>query len=174
MKTLVAAAAGALAAWLYRSRRAREEGRRRLATASGSLRQATQAAASAAAGRAERAAGAVDASPLPGPVKETARRATTAVRAAGEQLGGAMPAAPAQPAALYVQELRDGSWIGNAAWGGRTLTDGATDAQVVIRRLAARLAAMPGAGRPDSVKVTRVSQGGRREEHESDLASLLG
>jgi hypothetical protein len=162
MKVLVAAAAGVLAAWVYRSERAREEARRRLATASGPLRQATQAVASAAAGRAERAAGAVDASPLPRPVKETARRATTAVRAAGEKLGGAMPAGPARAAVLYAQELRDGSWIGNVAWGGRTLTDGAADAQLVIRRLAARLAAMPGAGRPTSVKLTRVSRGGQR------------
>ena len=174
MKVLVAAAAGVLAAWVYRSERAREEARRRLVTASGPLREATQAAASAAAGRAERAAGAVDASPLPRPVKETARRATTAVRAAGEKLGGAMPAAPARAAVLYVQELRDGSWVGNAAWGGRTLTDGAADAQLVVRRLAARLAAMPEAGRPDSVKLTRVSQGGQREERESDLAGLIG
>ena len=174
MKVLVAAAAGVLAAWVYRSERAREEARRRLATASGPLREATQAVASAAAGPAERAAGAIDASPLPRPVKETARRATTAVRAAGEKLGGAMPAAPTRTAVLYVQELRDGSWIGNAAWGGRTLTDGATDAQLVVRRLAARLAAIPDAGHPTTVKLTRVAQGGEREEHESDLASLLG
>jgi hypothetical protein len=84
-----------------------------------------------------------------------------------------MTAAPARTAVLYLQELRDGSWIGNATWGGRTLTDGATDSESVLRRLAARLAAMPGAGRPDVVKLTRIPQAGQREERETELAALL-
>ena len=84
-----------------------------------------------------------------------------------------MTAAPARTAILHVQELLDGSWVGNAAWGGRTLSDGASDVQVIIRRLAARMAAMPEAGRPDSVRLTRVPRGGEREERDVDLDSLL-
>jgi hypothetical protein len=83
-----------------------------------------------------------------------------------------MSAAPARTAALYLQELRDGSWLGNVAWGGRTLTDAGTDPQLAIRRLAARLAAME-PGPPDTVKLTRVPLGGPREERDHDLASLL-
>ena len=64
--------------------------------------------------------------------------------------------------------------ICNAAWGGRTLTDGGTDEPLVIRRLATRLAAMAETGQPQAVRLTRVPQGGEREERESDLASLLG
>jgi hypothetical protein len=84
-----------------------------------------------------------------------------------------MTAAPARTATLYLQELHDGSWIGNASWGGRTLTDGATEPQPILRRLAARLAAMPEAGRPEIVKLTRVPQAGDREEREMSLESLL-
>ena len=174
MKMLVGAVAGALAAWLSRSERARAEARRRLSTAPESMRQATRSVASATATRAERAAGAIDSSAFPPPVKETVRRATMTVRAAAEKVGGMTPAATTGAAVVSVQELRDGSWIGNAAWGGRTLSEGATDPDLVVRRLAARLAAMPGAGRPDTVKLTRVSQAGQREEREADLASLLG
>jgi hypothetical protein len=85
-----------------------------------------------------------------------------------------MTAAPARTAVVHLQELRDGTWIGNAAWGGRTLTDAAPDPQLVLRRLAAHLTAMPEAGRPESVKLTRVPQSGQREERELDLGSLLG
>jgi hypothetical protein len=174
MKVVIGAAAGVLAAWLYRSQRAREEVRRRFSTAPEPVRRATQSVMSAAAGQAERAAAALDASPLPRPVKETVSRATTTVRAAAEKASDAMAAAPDAAATVYVQELPDGSWIGNAAWGGRTLTDGATDPDLVIRRLAAHLAAMPEAGRPATVKLTRVPRDGQREEREADLASLLG
>lgn len=174
MKVLVGAVAGLVAACLYRSERAREEARRRLSAAPASVRQATQSVASAAATRAERAVGAVDASDVPHPIKEAVRRGTMAVRVAAEKVGGTTPAAPARTAALYVQELHDGSWIGNAGWGGRTLTEGATDPDLVVRRLAAHLTAMTEAGRPDTVKLTRVPQSGQREERETDLASLLG
>jgi hypothetical protein len=44
---------------------------------------------------------------------------------------------------------------------------------VVTRRLAARLAALPGSGRLDAVTLLRVSKDGRREEREADLTSLL-
>lgn len=83
-----------------------------------------------------------------------------------------MTAAPARIALVHVQQLRDGSWIGNAAWGGRTLTDGGADSEIVVRRLAARLVALPDAGRPDRVKLIRIVQGQRVEE-EHDPASLV-
>jgi hypothetical protein len=129
---------------------------------------------SAAATRAERVAGVVEGSPLPPPVKEPVSRVTSAVRAAAETRGGATAAGPGGAATLHLQELPDGSWVGNAAWAGRTLTEGATDPDVVICRLAAHLAAMPEADRPTTVKLTRVPKAGQREEREADLASLLG
>ena len=75
---------------------------------------------------------------------------------------------------MYLQGLPAGSWVGNAAWAGRTLTEGATDPDLVIRRLGAHLAGMPEADRPTTVKLTRVPKAGQREEREADLASLLG
>ena len=174
MKMLLAAAAGTLAAWLYRSARAREEVQRWLSTAPGPVRRTVQSAASATASGVERVAEAVEAAPVPTSVKGPVSRATETARAATEKLGGTMPAGPAGAAVLHVQQLRDGSWIANAAWDGRTLTDGGADDQLVIRRLATRLAAMTETGQPQAVKLTRVPQGGQREERETDLASLLG
>ena len=174
MRSLLGIAAGFLAAWLYRSERAREEVRRRLTAAPGSLRQATKATVSATAGQAARAAGAVAEAPVPRPLRDTASRAATTVRAAAEKVSATVPASGARTATLYVQQLPDGSWVGNVAWGGRTLNEGAAEAQSVIRRLAVHLVAMPEAGRPDTVKLMRVSQAGEREEREQDLASLLG
>jgi hypothetical protein len=174
MKVLIGAAVGVLAAWLYRSQRAREEVRRRFATAPEPVRRATQSVASAAVTQAERMAEVVEVSTLPPPVKETVSRVRTAVRAAADKGDGATAAGLGGAATVSVQELPDGSWIGNAAWGGRTLTDGATDDALVVRRLAARPAAMPGAGRPATVKLTRVPRAGPREEREVDPASLLG
>ena len=101
-------------------------------------------------------------------------RAATTVRAAAEKVGNTVPASGTRTATLSVQELPDGSWVGNVAWGGRTLNEGAPEAQLVIRRLAGHLVAMPDAGRPEMVKLIRVSQAGEREEREQDLASLLG
>ncbi len=83
-----------------------------------------------------------------------------------------MTASPVRIALVHIQQLRDGSWIGNAAWAGRTLTDGGADADVVVRRLAVRLVALPGAGRPDRVKLVRIVQG-QREEEEHDPDSLV-
>ena len=174
MKGLLAAAAGVLAAWLYRSATAREQVQRWLSAARDPLRRTAQSVAPAAASGAERAAAAIQAAPLPPSVKDTVSRATETARVAAEKLGGTMPAGPAPTAVLHVQELPDGSWIGNAAWGGRTLTDGGTDEQLVIRRLATRLAAMAESSERQAVTLTRVPQGGQREERESDLASLLG
>ena len=174
MRLLLGAAAGVLAAWLYRSERAREAARRRLATAPGSLRRATEAVASTAAGQAEWAAGAVAEAPVPRPLKDTVSRAATTVRAAAEKAGGTIAASGARTATLYVQELPDGSWVGNVAWGGRTLSEGAPEADAVVRRLAAHLVAAPEAGRPDTVKLIRASRAGEREEREQDVAGLLG
>ena len=173
MNVLVAAAAGALAVWLYRSGRAREEVRRRFSAAPEPVRRATQSVASAAAAQVERAAEAVSVSSLPGPVKETVSQVTATVREAAEQVRGATAAGAGGAASMYLQELPDGSWVGNATWGGRTLTDGATDPDLLIRRLAAHLAAMPEAGRPATIKLTRVPRDGQREEREADLAGLL-
>jgi hypothetical protein len=84
-----------------------------------------------------------------------------------------MATTPTSAAVVYLQELRDGSWIGNATWAGRTLTDGATEPQPLMRRLAARLAAIPEAGRPQVVKMTRIPQGGEREERDTNIEELL-
>ncbi len=174
MKGLVAAAAGALAAWLYRSAPAREQAQRWLAATREPLRRTAQSAAPIAATAVERAGQAIQDAPLPTSVKDTAARATETARAAAEKLGGTGPGAAAQPAVLHVQQLPDGSWIGNAALGGRTLTDGGTDEQAVIRRLATRLAVMAEPGEAQAVTLSRVPRDGQREERESDLASLLG
>jgi hypothetical protein len=73
-----------------------------------------------------------------------------------------------------VQELPDGSWVGDATWGGRTFQEGGTEAETVVRRLAAHLSALPETDRPDRAKLTRVSRAGDRQEGEHDLAGLLG
>ena len=54
---ILGATAGALAAWLDRSERARDDLRRRVSRVPASVRRATRSAASAAASRLERAAG---------------------------------------------------------------------------------------------------------------------
>ena len=172
MRVLLGAAVGMLVAWLSRSERAREEARRRLSTAPASLRHAATSAAAASAGRVGRVAEAVDAAPVPQPLKGPLSRAAMTARSAAERLGGG--AVAGQMATLSVQELPDGSWIGDATWGGRTLSDAAPNPDVVIRRLATSLAAMPEADRPERVRMTRVVRGGLREEHEEDLATVLG
>jgi hypothetical protein len=174
MKGLVAAAAGALAAWLYRSAPAREQAQKWLAAAREPLRRTAQSAAPIAATAVERAGQAIQDAPVPTSVKDTATRATETARTVVEKLGGTVPVEAAQMAVLHVQQLPDGTWIGNAAWGGRTVTDGGTDEQLVIRRLAVRLAAMAESGEGQTVTLTRVPRGGEREERQSDLASLLG
>ncbi len=166
VRLILGAAAGALAAWLYRSERAREEVRQRVSQTPESVRRATESVASAAANRVERAAGAVAGTPLPGPLKDAASRTAAAAQRMGATVGAGAPT-------LYVQELPDGSWVGDVAWGGRTLHEGGPEPQAVIRRLAAHLAGMPEAGRPASVKLVRVTQGGEREEREEELARLL-
>jgi hypothetical protein len=136
------------------------------------LRQAATSAKAASASQLERVAQAVDAAPVPQPLRDALGRATTAARSTAERLGGTPVAGPA--ATLSVQELPDGSWIGDATWGGRTLSDGAPDPEILIRRLATSLAAIPDAGRPERIKLTRVPQGGPREEHEADFTTVLG
>jgi hypothetical protein len=170
MKVLIAALIGGLAAWLAWSERARQDVVRRLSAARAPAQQAARTAASAAAERAERVA---EAASVPRPVADVARRAATSVRSAAGPPGGAGTAPAGGAATVQVQELPDGSWIGNVAWGGRTLSDGAPDPDVVARRLAARLVALPGSGRLDYVTLIRVWKDGRREEREADLTSLL-
>ena len=139
MRFVLAAAVAGLAAWLYRSERARERARRHLSGLQPGL-----------------------------------RRAMTEMQLAAEQASRAVPGATGRAAALQVQELPDGSWVGDAAWRGRTFHQGAAEAELVVRRLAAHLGALPEADRPDRVKLTRVSRAGEREEGEHDLADLLG
>ena len=172
MRVLLGAAVGMLVAWLSRSERAREEARRRLSTAPASLRHAATSAAAASAGRVGRVADAVDAAPVPQPLKGPLSRAAMTARSAAERLGGGTVAG--QTATISVQELPDGSWIGDAACSGRTLSDAAPNLDVLIRRLATSLAAVPEADRPERIRVTRVVRGGLREEHEEDLATVLG
>ncbi len=85
-----------------------------------------------------------------------------------------MPTETARAATVFIQELKDRSWVGNAAWGGRTITDGGPDEQTVLRRLSARLGSMPGVGQPDVVKLSRIQQGGQREDREIPFAGLAG
>ena len=166
LRLILGAASGALAAWLYRSERAREDLRQRASQAPESVRRAAQAAASAAASRVERAAGAVAEAPLPGPLKGAASRAAAAARRVGAPVGvGA--------ATLYLQALPDGSWVGDVAWGGWTLREGGPEPEAVTRRLASHLAGVPEAGRPARIKLVRVSRNGEREEREEELVRLL-
>ncbi len=85
-----------------------------------------------------------------------------------------MTAAPARAAVVFIQELKDKSWVGNAAWGGRTITDGGPDEQTVLKRLSARLGAMPDVGQPDVIKLSRIVQGGQREDKDVEFGSLVG
>jgi hypothetical protein len=171
MRVLLGADVGFFVAWLSRSERVRDEARRRLSTTPESVRKAATSAKVASAGQVGRVAEAVDAAPFPQPLKDTLSRATMAARSAAEKLSGTTAG---HAATLSVQELPDGSWIGDATWGGRTLSDGAPDPKMLIRRLATSLAAIPEVGRPECIKLTRVSRGGLREEHEEDFATLLG
>jgi hypothetical protein len=172
MRVLLGAVVGILVMWLYRSKRVREEAERRLATVPEPLRHAATSAKAASASQLERVAQAFEAAPVPQPVRDAVGRATTATRSTVAKLGGTPGAI--QAATLSIQELPDGSWVGDATWGGRTLSDGAPDPEVLIRRLATSLAAIPEAGRPERIKLTRVPQGGPREEHEEDFATVLG
>ena len=102
------------------------------------------------------------------------RRAMTGMHAAAEQASRAVPGTRDRVAALQVQELPDGSWVGDATWGGRTFHEGGTESETVARRLAAHLGALPEADRPQRVTLTRVPRAGEREERDHDLADLLG
>jgi hypothetical protein len=172
MRVLLGAVVGILLAWLYRSKQVREEAQRRLSTAPEPLRQAATSARAASAAQIERVAQAFDAAPVPQPVRDALSRATVAARSTAENLGSTPVVGEA--ATLSVRELPDGSWIGEATWGGRTLSDAAPDPEALIRRLATSVAAIPEADRPERVKLTRVPWQGAREEHEDELATLLG
>ena len=172
MRVLLGAVVGILLMWLYQSRRVREEAERRLSSAPESLRQAASSAKTVSADQLGRVAQAVDAASVPQSLRDAFGRATMAARSTAEKLSGTAVADHA--ATLSVQQLPDGSWIGDASWGGRTLSDGAPDPEILIRRLATSLAAIPDAGRPERIKLTRVPQDGPREEHEADFTTLLG
>jgi hypothetical protein len=75
-------------------------------------------------------------------------------------------------ATLFLQTTRDGSWIGNANYApaAATLVEGGADPDVVIRRLAARLAGLQTT--PDRVKLVRLNPDGTREEREAPLTEL--
>jgi hypothetical protein len=83
-----------------------------------------------------------------------------------------MTTTPSRPAVVFIQQLKDSTWVGNAAFAGRTITDGGADEPAVLRRLHARLSAMPG-GAPDVVKLSRIQQGGQREDKDVALGSLV-
>jgi len=158
--------------WLYQSRRVREEAERRLSSAPESLRQVASSAKAVSADQLGRVAQAVDAASVPQPIRDAFGRATMAARSTAEKLAGISVADHA--ATLSVQQLPDGSWIGDASWGGRTLSDSGPDPEVLIRRLATSVAAIPDAGQPERIKLTRVPQDGPREEHDQEFAPLLG
>jgi hypothetical protein len=172
MRVLLGAVVGILLIWLYRSKQVREEAERRLSTAPEPLRHAATSARAASASQLERVAQAFDAAPIPQPVRDAVGRATTAARSTAEKLGGTPVAG--ETATLSIQELPDGSWVGDATWGDRTLSDGAPDPELLIRRLATSLAAIPEAGRPERIKLTRVPQGGPPEEREEEFTTVLG
>jgi hypothetical protein len=172
MRVVLGAVVGILAMWLYRSKRVREEAQRRLSAVPEPLRQAATSAKATSADQLGRVAQAFEAAPVAQPLRDALGRATTAARSTAEKLGGNRGAG--QAATLSIQELPDGSWVGDATWGGRTLSDGAPDPEVLMRRLATSLAVIPEAGRPERIKLTRVPQGGPREEHEEDFTALLG
>jgi hypothetical protein len=110
---------------------------------------------------------------LPSPLGSGLQRAMTQIESAAEQAERAGPGARRRTATIQVQELPDGSWVGDATWGGRTFHEGATAAEPVVRRLAAHLSALPESDRPDRATLTRVPRAGAREEGEHDLAGLL-
>ena len=85
-----------------------------------------------------------------------------------------MAAETARAAVVFVQQLKDQTWIANAAYAGRTITDGGPDEPVMLRRLSARLSALPEAGEPQIVKLSRIVQGGQREDTEIEFAKLTG
>jgi hypothetical protein len=172
MRVLLGAVVGILLMWLYQSRRVREEAERRLSSAPESLRQVASSAKAVSADQLGRVAQAVDAASVPQPIRDAFGRATMAARSTAEKLGGISVADHA--ATLSVQQLPDGSWIGDASWGGRTLSDSGPDPEVLIRRLATSVAAIPDAGQPERIKLTRVPQDGPREEHDQEFAPLLG
>ena len=54
------------------------------------------------------------------PLQPGVRRAMTEIEQTAQQADIANLAEPKRVASLQVQELPDGSWVGNASWGGRT------------------------------------------------------
>jgi hypothetical protein len=107
MWVLLGAVVGAVLMWLYQSKSVREEAQRRLSAAPESLRQAATSAKEVSAGQIGRVAQAVDAVPVPQPLRDTFVRATLTARSTAEKLTGT-PAAD-RAAAVSVQESPDGA-----------------------------------------------------------------
>ena len=87
MNVLFGVLVGLLAGWVYYSERVRSFAQQRLSAAPETLQQAGREAASAAAAGAQRASEAIDATPLPDPVKGPATEAAFNVWAAADELG---------------------------------------------------------------------------------------
>jgi len=172
VRLIIGAVVGMVLMWLYQSKRIREEAQRRLATAPEPIRHAATSARAASAGQIERVTHAFETASVPQPVKDALDRATTAARSTAGKLG--VTTVTSRTATLSIQELPDGSWVGDATWGGRTLTDGAPDPEVLMRRLATSLAAIPDTDQPERIKLNRVPHGGPPEEREESFTALLG
>jgi hypothetical protein len=106
MRVLIGAVVGVLLMWLYQSKRVREEAERRLATAPESLRQAATSAKAVSADQMGRVVQAVEAAPVPQPIRDAFGRATMAARSTAEKLNVTPAASPA--AATAVQDTPDG------------------------------------------------------------------
>lgn len=78
-KLIVGAIVGGIAAWLYRSQKAREAVSEGFASAPAPVRQGAETLTTKAASAAERAAGIIDASSLPRQVKDSVLRVTSAI-----------------------------------------------------------------------------------------------
>jgi hypothetical protein len=85
MKLLLGIVAGVVGMWVYRSEQVRQRAQQGLSAAPEPLQKARQTVATAASSSAQRAAGVIDAAPLPEAVKQAAARATagTGARAPG-------------------------------------------------------------------------------------------
>jgi Flp pilus assembly protein TadB len=81
LRMMVGITVGFVGGYLYGSERARDEARRRLASAPGPVRQAT-----------ERLSGVISGAPVPDAVKQAATRATAAVQTATERAADAAAA----------------------------------------------------------------------------------
>src|SRR4051794_20911703 len=110
MRVLLGAVIGMLLMWLYQSKRVREEAERYMASAPESLRHAAASAKAVSTDQIGRVTQAVEAAPVPQPLRDAFGRATMAARSTAERLNGS-PAAD-QGATVAVQEAPDDSSTG--------------------------------------------------------------